>query len=81
MQSMALDSKDNLYVGYWCVDSDAERMVINGMEWIEELDWKAYAMAFRAHALGHAAQIRAILAELSSGEVEEEKKRGAAGGK
>lgn len=49
-------------------------MVINGLEWIEELDWKAYAMAFRAHALGHASQIRAILAELSSGEVEREKK-------
>lgn len=49
-------------------------MVVNGLEWIEELDWKAYAMAFRAHALGHAAQIRAILAELSSGEVEGEKK-------
>ena len=49
-------------------------MVINEAHWIEELDWKAYAMAFRAHALGHAAQIRAILAELSSGEVEIEKK-------
>ncbi|MFL6292805.1 MAG: DinB family protein [Thermoanaerobaculia bacterium] len=49
-------------------------MVINGMEWIEELDWKAHAMAFRAHSLGHAAQIRAILAELSSGEVEGRKK-------
>lgn len=45
-------------------------MVIEGREWIEELDWKAYAMAFRAHALGHAGQIRAILAELSSEEVE-----------
>jgi hypothetical protein len=38
-------------------------MVIDGIEWIEELDWKAYAMAFRAHALGHAGQIRAVLAE------------------
>ena len=46
-------------------------MVINGMEWIEELDWKAYAIAFRAHALGHAGQIRAILAEL--GEKKEER--------
>jgi hypothetical protein len=49
-------------------------MVISGLEWIEELDWKAYAMAFRAHALGHAGQIRAILAEMSSGEVEGRKK-------
>jgi len=49
-------------------------MVINEVHWIEVLDWKEYAMAFRAHALGHAAQIRAILAELSSGEVEREKK-------
>lgn len=46
-------------------------MVIDGLEWIEELDWKAYAMAFRAHALGHAGQIRAILAEL--GEKKEER--------
>lgn len=46
-------------------------MVVNGMEWIEELDWKAYAIAFRAHALGHAGQIRAILAEL--GEKKEER--------
>ena len=46
-------------------------MVINGLEWIEELDWKAYAMAFRAHGLGHAGQIRAILAEL--GEKKEER--------
>ena len=52
-------------------------MVINGMEWIEELDWKAFAMAFRAHSLEHVAQIRAILAELEEGR----KKRGAAGGK
>jgi hypothetical protein len=45
-------------------------MVVGGMEWIEELDWKAYAIAFRAHALGHAGQIRVILAEL--GEKKEE---------
>lgn len=55
-------------------------MVVQDLHWTEELDWKAYAMAFRVHALGHVAQIRAILAELSSGEVEKEKKRGAAGG-
>ncbi|HET9229044.1 MAG TPA: DinB family protein [Thermoanaerobaculia bacterium] len=49
-------------------------MVIQGMEWLEELDWKAYAVAFRAHALGHAAQVRAILAELSlEGEKKEER--------
>jgi len=47
-------------------------MVIDGMEWIEELDWKAYAMAFRAHALGHARQIRAVLEELG-GEKKEER--------
>jgi hypothetical protein len=49
-------------------------MVVDGREWIEDLDWKAYAIAFRAHALGHAGQIRAILAELSSEEVAREKK-------
>ena len=42
-------------------------MVIMGLEWIEVLDWKAYAMALRAHALGHAGQIRAVLAELEEG--------------
>jgi hypothetical protein len=46
-------------------------MVIDGMEWIEELDWKAYAIAFRAHAMGHARQIRGILEEL--GEKKEER--------
>ena len=39
-------------------------MVIQGREWIEELDWKAYAVAFRAHALGHAKQIRDVLEEI-----------------
>jgi hypothetical protein len=51
-------------------------MVINDLHWIEELDWKAYAMAFRAHAVGHAGQIRAILADLSArdgGEKKEER--------
>src|SRR5688572_2006026 len=47
-------------------------MVINGMEWIEELDWKAFAMAFRAHALGHVGQIRAVLAELGGEKKEEQ---------
>lgn len=48
-------------------------MVIGGREWIEELDWKAYAIAFRAHALGHAGQVRAILADLSAKELGEKK--------
>lgn len=33
------------------------------VHWTEELDWKAYAMAFRAHVLEHIAQIRKILEE------------------
>jgi hypothetical protein len=49
-------------------------LVISGIEWIEDLDWKAYAMGIRAHALGHVTQIRAILADLSlGGEKKEER--------
>jgi DinB family protein len=31
-------------------------------EWIEELDWRAYAAVLRVHTLEHLAQVRAILA-------------------
>jgi hypothetical protein len=31
------------------------------VEWIEELDWRAYAAVLRVHTLEHLAQIRAIL--------------------
>jgi DinB superfamily len=31
-------------------------------EWVEELDWRAYAAVLRVHTLEHLAQIRAILA-------------------
>jgi DinB family protein len=31
-------------------------------EWIEELDWRAYAAVLRVHVLEHLAQIRAIIA-------------------
>jgi hypothetical protein len=34
------------------------------LEWIEELDWKAYAVVFRLHALDHLAQIRRALREV-----------------
>jgi hypothetical protein len=33
-------------------------------EWVEELDWRAYAAVLRVHTLEHLAQIRAILANL-----------------
>jgi hypothetical protein len=33
-------------------------------EWIEELDWRAYAAVLRVHTLEHLAQIRATLAAL-----------------
>ena len=32
------------------------------VEWIEEMDWRAYAAVLRVHTLEHLAQIRAILA-------------------
>jgi DinB family protein len=34
------------------------------LEWEEELDWKAYAQAFRAHTAEHRAQIERTLGEL-----------------
>lgn len=46
---------------------------IRPVQWTEELDWKAFTMAFRAHALEHVAQMRAILAELEEGRKKEER--------
>src|SRR2546421_374502 len=34
-------------------------------EWVEELDWRAYAAVLRVHALEHLAQLRAILAAVA----------------
>ena len=31
------------------------------LHWIEELDWKAYAIIFRLHVLDHLAQARKVL--------------------
>ena len=51
-------------------------MVINAREpdgretplhWIEELDWKAYAIVFRLHVLDHLSQIRKTLAAARAG--------------
>lgn len=36
------------------------------VEWIEELDWKSYAIALRAHTLEHVAQIERILEAVRS---------------
>ena len=38
-------------------------MVIKEIHWIEELDWKAYVLGVRVHALEHANQIRETLRE------------------
>lgn len=38
-----------------------EEGVPQPVEWIEELDWKSYAIALRAHTLEHVAQIRRTL--------------------
>lgn len=37
---------------------------VRPVQWVEELDWKAYALGVRVHALEHAAQILAILQEI-----------------
>jgi hypothetical protein len=34
------------------------------LAWEEELDWKAFAQAFRSHTLGHRQQILSTLAAL-----------------
>jgi hypothetical protein len=31
------------------------------LEWVEELDWKAYAIVWRLHAIDHLKQARAAL--------------------
>lgn len=38
---------------------------VRPVQWVEELDWKAYTMAFRAHAMEHVAQIRNVLGEVA----------------
>jgi glutamate mutase epsilon subunit len=37
---------------------------VRPLHWMEELDWKAYVLAIRVHALGHTAQIRETLREV-----------------
>ena len=32
------------------------------LHWVEDLDWKAYTIVFRLHALDHAKQIKKVLA-------------------
>ncbi|MES1245979.1 MAG: DinB family protein [Acidobacteriota bacterium] len=39
-------------------------MVVKGVQWVEELDWKAYALGVRVHALQHLGQIRETLLEI-----------------
>jgi len=34
------------------------------LQWIEELDWKAYAVTFRLHVLDHLGQARKVLREI-----------------
>jgi hypothetical protein len=37
---------------------------VRPVHWMEELDWKAYILAIRVHALDHAVQIRNVLQEI-----------------
>ena len=34
---------------------------VRPVEWIEELDWKAYAVIFRLHVLDHLGQARKVV--------------------
>jgi hypothetical protein len=36
---------------------------VRPVHWMEEMDWKAYVLGVRVHALEHTAQIRSILSE------------------
>ena len=42
-------------------------MVVQSIEWEQELDWKAYVQAYRGHTAQHRAQIVRTLDELGSG--------------
>ena len=35
---------------------------VEPLSWIEELDWKAYALVFRLHEIDHLGQVKKILA-------------------
>ncbi len=48
------------------VNAQGEDGEVRPVQWTEELDWKAYAQGVRVHVLGHAAQVRDILAELGT---------------
>lgn len=37
---------------------------VRPVQWVEELDWRAYVLGVRVHALEHAGQIRATLGEI-----------------
>jgi hypothetical protein len=39
-------------------------MVVKGVHWVEEMDWKAYVLGIRVHALQHLGQIREALQEI-----------------
>lgn len=39
---------------------------VRPVQWVEELDWKAYVLGVRVHALEHAAQIRATLQDTAA---------------
>jgi hypothetical protein len=41
--------------------TDAEGRV-RALEWVEELDWKAYAITWRLHAIDHLNQVKKVLA-------------------
>lgn len=42
-------------------------MVIQSIEWVHELDWKAYVQAYRGHTAQHRAQIVRTLEDLGAG--------------
>ena len=42
-------------------------MVVQSIEWEQELDWKAYVQAYRGHTAQHRAQIVRTLDELDVG--------------
>lgn len=66
LASLAADASDETSLAVrapivMVVKVQGEDGEVRPVQWREELDWKAYVMAFRAHVLEHIAQIRRTL--------------------
>lgn len=56
----SLEPKAPIEMVVRCADEDGTSQPVH---WIQEFDWKAFAILFRAHTLEHYQQVRRVLAE------------------